>query len=177
MPNAPAEPATQLPPARFTQGIHQVSGGLAGLFLFFIMLVSVVDVIGRELFNAPLPGGSEITEVLMAALIYAGLPSVCRQESHVTIDLLDPLTPEALVRPRQIAVNLTCAAILAVFAWQLWLYAVKIADYGDVTEYLRLPQAPLIYYMAVLAGVGALIFLANIGRYLRGHTEPAPGLI
>ena len=113
----------------------------------------------------------------MAALIYAGLPSVCRQESHVTIDLLDPLTPDGFVRPRQIAVNLVCAAILAVLAWQLWLYAVKIADYGDVTEYLRLPQAPLIYYMAVLAGVGALIFLANIGRYLRGHTEPAPGLI
>jgi TRAP-type C4-dicarboxylate transport system permease small subunit len=165
------------PAGHFTQGIHIFFGGLSGIFLFLLMMLSVVDVIGRELLSAPVPGGSEMTEILMAALIYAGLPSVCRQESHVTIDLLDPVTPASIVRPRQVLVNLVCAGILAIMAWHLWLYADKIAGYGDVTEYLRIPQSPLIYYMSVLAGIGALIFLVNVARYVRGHTTPAPGLI
>ena len=74
-------------------------------------------------------------------------------------------------------INAVSAIILAIVAWQLWHLADKIADYGDVTEYLRLPRSPIIYYMSVLSGVGALVFAANVVRYLRGHRTPAAGFI
>lgn len=177
MRSAPGADRGDRRPGGYGQAIHWTFGGLAGVLLFVIMMVTVVDVAGRYLFNAPLPGGFEITQMLMAALIYAGLPSACLQESHVTIDLLDGVTPKRVVRPRQIVINLGCAIILAVIAWQLWHLAEKIADYGDVTEYLRLPRSPIIYYMSVLSGVGAVIFVANVVRYLRGDRAPAPGFI
>lgn len=164
-------------PDRLTGGIMLAFGGLAGAVLFFIMMLTVVDVVGRYLFNAPVAGGYEITQFAMAALIYAALPVVCFKESHVTIDLLDPLVPDAAVRPRQILINLVCAAILAIVAWSLWVLADRIAEYRDVTEYLRARRAPIIYYMSVLSGIGAIVFLANVVRYVRGRTMPSAGVI
>lgn len=162
---------------RLTTWIHLVFGGVAGVLLFFIMGVTVVDVVGRYLFNSPLPGGFEITQFLMAALIYGALPSVCRQESHITIDLLDPVTPEAAIPVRQVLVNLIGGVCLAVIAWKLWELAERIRDYGDVTEYLRMPRAPIIYFMAALAALATIVLIANMFRYLRGARDPAPGFV
>ena len=41
-----------------------------------MMMITAVDVAGRYLFNKPLAGGFELTEMLLAALIYCGLPLV-----------------------------------------------------------------------------------------------------
>jgi TRAP-type C4-dicarboxylate transport system permease small subunit len=155
-----------------TAAVVRGFGGFAAVTLFLLMAVTVVDVTGRYVFNAPLPGSSEITELMMAVLIYAGLPAVSRLERHISVDLLDPVTPARLVRSRQVAINLVGAATLGVIAWRLWLYAEQIADYGDVTEYLHLAHAPFIYFMSVFSGLGALVTLLNVGRYLRGATTP-----
>lgn len=162
---------------RFTTWIHVVFGGVAGILLFFIMAVTVIDVVGRYLFNSPLPGGFEITQFLMAALIYSALPSVSRQESHITIDLLDPFTPAAVIPVRQVLVNLIAAVCMGIIAWKLWELAEKIREYGDVTEYLRMSRAPIIYFMAALSALATIVLVANVFRYLRGARTPAPGFI
>jgi len=171
------EAAARRRPDRLTGSVTLAFGGMAGVVLFCIMMLTVVDVVGRYLFNAPLAGGYEITQFAMAVLIYAALPVVCIQESHVTIDLLDPVVPEAAVRPRQIVISLVCAAILGVVAWSLWVLADRIAEYRDVTEYLRARRAPVIYYMSVLSGIGAVVLLANAIRYVRGRAMPSTGII
>jgi hypothetical protein len=51
-------------------------GGLASALLFFMMALTFVDVVGRYLFNTPVYGGFEMTEVALATLIFAGLPLV-----------------------------------------------------------------------------------------------------
>ena len=141
------------------------------------MVITLVDVVGRYVFNAPLPGGFEITQFLMAALIYGALPSVSRQESHVTIDLLDSMTPKAVVPVRQVLVNLVAAGCMGVVAWKLWELAEKIRDYGDVTEYLQMARAPIIYFMSALSALATMVLIANVFRYLRGARAPAPGFI
>lgn len=128
----------------------------AAVVLAAIMMVSVVDVVGRYLANRPLPGSSEITEILMAVLIYAGLPVVSQRNAHITVDLLDAMTPPRIAAIRNIVVGLLCAAILAVIAWRLWAYADQMGR-RDVTEYLKIPQAPIARLLSVLAGVAAAV--------------------
>lgn len=131
----------------------------AAIVLGAVMMVSVVDVIGRYVFNRPLPGSSEITEILMAILIYAGLPIVSLRRAHITVDLLDPVTPQRLAPVRDAIVGLVSVLVLAVVAWRLWAYADQIRSSKDVTEYLRLPLAPFAYVMSVLAGMAAVVEL------------------
>ena len=45
-------------------------GVTSATVLFLMMMITAVDVIGRYVFNKPLAGGFEITEMLLAALIF-----------------------------------------------------------------------------------------------------------
>jgi len=163
--------------SRFTTGVHAVSGGAAGLLLFALMAVTMADVVGRDLFSSPLPGGNEIVQILMAGIIYAALPSVCRQEGHITVDLLDGLTPMKIVPFRQVLLNFSGFVILGAICWCLWLLAQDLRGAKETWEYLDLARAPTVYFMCAMSGAGALIFLVNLLRYFRGARAPEPGFI
>ena len=160
-----------------TTWIHVLFAGSGGVLLFVLMAVTMVDVVGRYVFSAPVPGGNEIVQILMAAIIYMALPSVCRQEAHITVDLLDGLTPKRAVPVRQIVVNLTACVILGFVCWSLWVKAEDLNETGGTFEFLKWPHAPVAYVMCAFAGVAALVLLANLLRYLRGATRPHPGFI
>lgn len=132
-------------------------GTFAALVLAGIMMVTVVDVVGRYVLNRPLPGSSEITEILMAVLIYAGLPVVSARNAHIVVDLLDSVTPKAVARIRDAIMRLLSILILAVIAWRLWAYGNQIRVYGDTTEYLLIPLAPFAYVMSAFAAIAAVV--------------------
>lgn len=143
--------------SRAGAGAREGLSTFAALVLAAVMMVSVVDVVGRYVFNRPLPGSSEITEILMAILIYAGLPLVSLRRAHIAVDLLDSLTPPAIARIRDVIVNLLSVFVLAIVAWRLWAYADQIRSSKDITEYLKLPLAPFAYAMSVLAALAAAV--------------------
>jgi TRAP-type transport system small permease protein len=155
-----------LPPTSRRSRWAGVAGAIpatfAGVMLAAIMMVTVVDVIGRYRFNSPLPGASEIIEILMALLVYIGLPVVSQRNAHVAVDMFSNVMPPRLVPVRDFIVRLLCAGLLGVIAWRLWLYAGFLSR--DVTEYLKLPQAPLVYALSVFAAVAALVELYRAFR-------------
>ncbi len=130
---------------------------IAGSVLMMMMMLTVVDVIGRKFFNLPLPGGLELTELTLVILIYAGLPLVSRHGEHVVVDLFErwmsPWVKQALTR----TAHLLCALALGGMAWLLYLKAVQTAAAGDYTSVLKVAYAPFVYVMAVLVFLTALI--------------------
>jgi TRAP-type C4-dicarboxylate transport system permease small subunit len=71
-----------------TQIVRMVEALLATL-LGFMVLLTFVDVIGRHVFNQPVYGANDITEHLMALIVFAGLPLVTRARGHLAVDLFD----------------------------------------------------------------------------------------
>ena len=61
---------------------------LCVIFLSTLVIITVIDVIGRYILDLPLPGASELTEIILATLIYIGLPYICRDEGHVTVSII-----------------------------------------------------------------------------------------
>ena len=82
----------------FDRALAPPLGVLAALVLFCLMALTCADVIGRYFFGTPVYGAFEMTEMLLAALIFAGLPLVTLRNDHVTVDLLDPVVPDWLFR-------------------------------------------------------------------------------
>ena len=66
-------------------------GYLLAALVFVMMILTFVDVVGRQAFNYPVPAGFEITELLMGYTVYLGLPLVCARQEHITINVLDHL--------------------------------------------------------------------------------------
>lgn len=141
---------------------------VGGLLLLGMMALTVADVIGRYLFSAPLRGATELTEVLLCAVIFIGLGAVALREDHVTVDLLTDRMPGPVHPWRLVATGLFSGLVLAIVAWRLWIYAGQIGGYGGTTTTLAIPIAPLGYFCAICAAVGALISaLLPVRRLLR----------
>jgi len=139
-------------------------GITAAVILFVLMAVTFVDVIGRYLFNHPLSGAFETTELLMLVLIFAGLPLVSRADEHVTMDFIDSLLgPRGLAAAMRLT-HLVCAATMALLAWLVWVKAGRIASYGDTTDVLQITVAPFVYFMSLMIGLSGLVHLWNAFR-------------
>lgn len=149
-------------PGFLDRAIERTLGALCAIVLFIMMALTCVDVVGRYLFNRPVPGGLEMIEILVAATVFAALPLVTRREGHVTVDLLDAISPDWLLRVQHVLGNLLAAVVCGTLAWQLWIRAGRMLGYGDTTAVLRIPLYPLTYSMSILVAASALtyVFLA-----------------
>jgi TRAP-type C4-dicarboxylate transport system permease small subunit len=142
--------------------LDRALGAAAALLLFGLMLLTTIDVVSRYLFNWPLRGAFEITELLLLTLIFAGLPLASRAGEHVTLDFIDRALATAGRRLLRRFMDLICGAIILGLAWRVWIKAGKIAAYGDTTEVLRLPVGPFVYFMAVMVAVTGAVHLAKV---------------
>ena len=96
--------------------LQRVLGVLAAAILFAMMLLTAVDVLGRYLFNRPVNGGFEVTEIMLATLIYCGLPLVSARREHIVIDTFDPFFSRAFKRALDVIAEILCASRSA--AWR-----------------------------------------------------------
>ncbi|HLS86973.1 MAG TPA: TRAP transporter small permease [Burkholderiales bacterium] len=139
-----------------------VLGIAASALLMMLMTLTFVDVVARYLFNRPIRGGFEVTELLLLVLIFAGLPLVSHADEHVTMDFIDRLLGGRARRWLNAIVNAVVAAIFAFMAWQMVIRAGRISSYGDATDVLRIPYGPFVYFMAATLALAALIHLYKV---------------
>ncbi len=60
--------------------------GAVGLAI--IMLLTFCDVIGRYVFNAPIVGTVEVTELLMGMMVYLGVGMTTHVRGHIRVDIV-----------------------------------------------------------------------------------------
>jgi TRAP-type transport system small permease protein len=156
------------PPVLDTRGKPRADallGIAASAILLLMMLLTVVDVVARYVFNLPVRGAFEVTELMLVVLIFAGLPLVSFSEEHAVMDFIDRVTGPRAQRRLRRAVEVASAAFMFLLAWLTWLKADRIAAYRDATDVLRVPYGPFVYFMAItLALAGALHVYKAVAR-------------
>ncbi len=150
------------------RALRWTCGLVAALALFAIMWLTVVDVTGRKFFSHSVPGGLEITEILMVIVIFGALPLVSWRHEHVVFDSLDGALPAAVRRLQARLVHLISAATFGLLGWLLTMRAERLAEYGDMTVALALPIAPVAWLMA-----GLLFATAAVHLLFVFHEAPA----
>lgn len=142
------------------------------LFLFAMMLMTFIDVVGRYFFNAPLPAAYEVISLMMPAIIFCALPLTVLHENHVTVDLLDDIIPKPMAKVQAIVVHLFSAAALGLISWRLVVLAMDQHYYENVTEELFLDLWPFSALMAALCALATIAALANVILVLTGRKIP-----
>ena len=157
------------------QRIEKAAANLSAILLFVLMMITFVDVVGRNLLNRPLTGASELTEILLALVIFLMLPHVAHRKQHIVIDLI-----ENVVKPRVLVALDALAAILGavmfgLIAWRCWVLADKAVGYGDRTAALEIPVGPVMYGLAFLSGVVAIASLLAVPLSVDDLATPSDG--
>lgn len=155
---------------RFFQGAVTTA---AAVVVFALMLLTLFDVIGRNILNQPIRGATELTEIGLAILSFLLFPIVAIQQRHIVADIADVFQSRILDALQLVLTAGLGCGFFGLIAWRMWLMAARSARYHDVTASLGIGIAPVLYLVAVLAGFGALCFLAPL-RNLPGVLRAQP---
>jgi len=134
-----------------------------------LAVLTCADVVGRYFLSRPIFGAFELTEMLLAALIFAGLPLVTLRNEHVTVDVFDPITPDWLFRIQHVVACALGLLSTGYLAWRLWIRALSMDSAGETTAQLKLAIAPFVYGMSVLCAVTAVVHLMLMLRPVAHH--------
>jgi TRAP-type C4-dicarboxylate transport system permease small subunit len=137
--------------------VDAVLGIAASALLLVMMALTFFDVVARYLFNRPIRGAFEVTELMLLVLIFAGLPLVSHGDEHVTMDFIDRMLPARVLAVLIRVVHGLVAALFFFLTWQMIIKANRIAGYADTTDVLRIPVGPFVYFMAAMIFLTALV--------------------
>jgi TRAP-type C4-dicarboxylate transport system permease small subunit len=147
--------------------LEMMLGLFAALVLFALMVLRCVDVIGRYVFNAPVPGTSELTGLGLSLLIFTALPIITAHSEHVSVGLLELVGGRFTRGVERATLLVTSVVALSLMAWRLWDKAQSLASYGDGTSYLNVPLAPFAYFMSVMTAFAAIVIVLQIVAHFR----------
>ena len=145
---------------------------LSAIFLCLMMCVTFSDVIGRYFFNSPISGATEIISFLLGLTIFSAFPLVTRDRGHITVSLFERFFQNRIRYMQRLFVLLVSIIIVIFVAWLMFDQALTMLADGTPTEYLDLPEAPIVFIFGGLSGVAAIIFISIIWQYISLGGDP-----
>ncbi|GGB37136.1 hypothetical protein GCM10011316_06550 [Roseibium aquae] len=148
-------------------GLSKVLGLACLVVLFALIGMICVDVVARYLFNSPLSGAYELTELLLATLIFMALPLTTQAREHIEVELLDGIANRGFRLLTLFASVGVTSIVFAVIAYQIWHHALRLQRFGQVTDSLEIP----LYLIGFLGAASCL--LSAVVIYLPRHIPNA----
>ncbi|MFV0294455.1 MAG: TRAP transporter small permease [Paracoccus sp. (in: a-proteobacteria)] len=156
------DPGADAPPGRVPHRQaywYRALAAAAALLIMALIGVTCVDVIGRYLLNQPFGGAYELTQMLLAALVFVALPLTTADGGHVEVDLaLHLFSGRVQVLMGRLAGYVSALALVC-FAWRLVIIGVDQWHGGTRSASLMLPMAPLAFLAAASCTFSAVILL------------------
>ena len=155
-----AGPAVWGKVSRISESLSVVSGIAAT----FVMLLTVVDVLGRAV-KHPVVGSYEIIALTGAILIGFGMPFTTTSGSHVFMEMLIRKLPRHIATGMNVATRLLCIVLFAVAGVNVFRFAGELARAGEVSPTLKIPIYPFTYIFGICCFLQCLVFAFAILRY------------
>jgi len=128
------------------------------------MLITCVDVFGRYLFNNPLTGSTELTEIAVGIVIFSVFPILSWRNDHIVVDILDHFFSPRIHMIRTILINGLISVALIFLGKRIYELGQRSLSFGEVTEYLEIPLGWMMVYIAVMCWATALAAI-TLGVY------------
>ncbi len=139
---------------RTWQSLTAAAHWLSGVVVVMLLFWTVVDVVGRRFFSAPLRGTVELTEVAMIFIIFLGLAYAEENDDHVSVDLLySRLLPKSKFKMLVLSSTISLS-LVTLMTYQLYVYSQVLATAGQTTPRRGIPLWPI----AAVAVIGSALF-------------------
>ncbi len=153
--------------------LEHAAGGLAmagGLVFVALIAMSIVSIVGRKLFAAPIQGDVELLQMGAAVGAAAFLPYCQVHDHHIKVDAFTGWLPARARAALDAVAHLVLTAMAALLAWRTALQTLDTHAGGEVSTLLSVPM-----WIPVALLVPSFALLALTGGYRAGHAVAAIG--
>jgi TRAP-type C4-dicarboxylate transport system permease small subunit len=152
----------------FLNKILMIIGSVAVLSL---MSIATGNVVLRFFFNTPYRGAYEVVGFLGAIVIAFALGYTQKRKGHIVVDILTERFPKRINRILD-AINYFITMIFfAIVSWQIFVWGIKIAKSGEVSETIKIIFHPFVYCVAIGFLVFSLTLLNDFLKSLQTKEE------
>jgi len=152
----------------FVNIISRSLGILGMVVLVAMMLLTGVDVFLRYVFNSPILGSAEITELMMATLAFIAIVWCTAGKAHIKVDLLSSRISEKGKTISDVVFYLLYLVLISLMAWRNLLEALAVrptsTSPGAGSSLLYIPHYPFYLLISVACVLMALMLLIYIAQ-------------
>jgi TRAP-type mannitol/chloroaromatic compound transport system permease small subunit len=143
------------------------------LAILVSMVVSTADVIGGNLFNAPLPGAFEGAANLMPVIVFVSLAYIQRRRGHVRVEFFY-LKGSPRTRALLDILNAVVVIVFFVFlAWAAWrAFDLSLAMNERSPGIVRFPIYPIKFVVVLGAAMMVMQMLIDLVEYVQNLLNP-----
>jgi TRAP-type C4-dicarboxylate transport system permease small subunit len=134
---------------RWLYKIAHALNSLGVVIIFLLMLLTVTDVVLRKVFSKGILGTLEISEFMMAAMVFFSLAEGELNDRNVNVDLVVNRLSAKIRAIIDAIVKIIGFVLYCFIAFAVFRYATLVKSSGEVSLDLWLPKYPLIYIVAV----------------------------
>ncbi len=147
---------------KLINGIYKVCCQLSGWSVFVMMLVCLVDVIGR-FFKHPLMGATDLVQILMVLAIFPVLGFIQSQDGNSKVEILISHFSPRIKAACNIFNSVIGFAISAILGYRLMLRAITtFQKHNFATMTLQIDLAPFLTIAAVGVFLLCIQFLIDL---------------
>lgn len=153
--------------ARLMSGVAQTANAVGTLVVLGLVLLINLDVLSRNLLNAPFKGTYEMVQFLMVMIVFLQLPDVVRinrlTRSDGFLAILADRQP-AIARLFARGIDSASAVFMGLIAWAVWpefLRSWSEATYFGTPGIFTAPYWPIHLVICFATALSALIFVTK----------------
>jgi len=163
-------------PAPYFAG-HDIAAGLerlarvvaiaGGMLLIGVVLMTVISVLGRYLFNAPIPGDYELTELACGIAVFAFFPYCHARSGNIVVEFFTGRLPARHKTALGTVHNIVFTLVAGLITWRLFVGGMHKFEDGETTLFLGIPIHWA--YFSALLGAGLLTAVCVLVVYRQLH--------
>lgn len=141
--------------------LHLVAGldRISWIVLFVMMVMTMVDVLLRKFTNMTIIGCGEMTEMMMAVVVFCSLAQCQVKDGHIKIDLImGRRSPKTQALADALTQSLSFI-LFCLVAFSTFRHGIEIREWQEVSIDLAIPIFPFVFIAAFGSAMLALILL------------------
>ncbi|WP_419904554.1 TRAP transporter small permease subunit [Kiloniella sp.] len=165
--------------SRLDRALFSIESKLAlvgGLIILALMLLAVAQILGRKLFNIPVPGFIDWVEQSMAVFAFVGVAYCHRLGGHIRMDIVVSHLKGRLLWASELLSSLIMLFLITALTYGSWLHFMRAFKNGDSSIDIALPLWPAKLMVPLALSILALRILIHVIGYARavisGESEP-----
>ena len=145
--------------------LTSVVGKIGAAAIVVMMLITVIDIVGRRVFNEPLSGSYELSEFMLVIVVFFSIVHCEFLRAHVTVEVITSRLRKSTQDIISAVMYVFFLVTFILLTQQLIVHSIDSSQTNLTSGILKIPVYPYIALAAFSSFLVSLVVLAHLLLY------------